>query len=244
MLGRNAKLAKILVYRILVPKCAACNEPLGRDDRALCPKCMTVYREIKTRNCPECAKLYSECSCTNKYLAGHFVKGLAKLMPYRNTERFAPANALIYKMKRKKRKDIFDFMADELSAAILASLPQIEEGTVVTNVPNRRKTVAFYGFDHAGLLAKAVAERLGCEYIPLLRSLAKKPQKMLMGSDRIKNATFDLIEEPNLKGKTVLIIDDIVTTGASMGNSATMIRALCPKAIYGACIGIAHSPNT
>ncbi len=241
MQGRKLNTTSLLIHSLLVPKCVSCREPLSRQDRALCCKCMAEYLETKERNCSRCTKQYSKCLCTNNYLTRHFIKGLVKLIPYKNTPQFEAANALIYKMKKTKRKDIYDFMSDEIAGAVKSALPEIDKTAIITNVPNRRSAVIERGFDHAELLAKAVAEKLGCEYMPLLRSLAKKPQKNLTGNGRIANATFDLTYEPDIKGRPVLIIDDIVTTGASMGNSATMIRALNPNGIYGACVGVARS---
>lgn len=236
----ESRILKKVLFALSVPKCLACRARLSEGDRALCHSCLEKYREIKTRNCSMCSKLLGECSCTNEYLARHFVKGLAKVYRYRATEEFITANSIVYRLKRKSRNDALDFLADEVVASIKASLPELSSNTVVTHVPNRRSAIEQYGFDHAELLGRAVADRLGLEFMPLLVSLSKNPQKEMKGMERYANATFDLISEPDIKGREVLIVDDIVTTGASMGNSATLIRALRPKAIYGACVGIAY----
>ncbi len=241
MPSRIDLIKEIILHGILVPKCTACGEPLARGARALCNSCMIKYAEVKTRNCSRCAKVYSKCSCTNEYLSRHFIKGLAKLYPYRNAEEFRVTNEIIYKLKRKARQDVVDFISDELSDAIIASLPPLGIDTIVTNVPNKAKTIKRRGFDQAEVIARAVADKLGLVYMPLLRSLAKKQQKQLKGHDRIKNAQFDILSEEDLSGKNLLIIDDVVTTGASMGNSATILRSLHPKAIYGATIGVAST---
>ena len=57
----------------------------------------------------------------------------------------------------------------------------------------------------------------------------------------MENADFKLIKNPpKLVGKKVIIVDDIVTTGASMAHCATLIRALGTKNIVGAEISIAY----
>ena len=236
----ESKILRKVLHALSVPKCLSCRARLSDEDRALCSSCIKKYAEIKTRNCSGCAKLLHECSCTNDYLSRHFVKGLAKVYRYRASEELATANSIVYRMKRKNRSDALDFLADELVASIRNSLPEISDDTIVTHVPNRKSAIVQYGFDHAELLGRAVAEKLDLEFMPLLTSLAKKSQKETTGDERFANATFDLIAEPDIKGKDVIIIDDIVTTGASMGNSATLIRALSPRSIYGACIGIAY----
>ena len=238
-MAENEILRKVL-HALSVPKCLSCRARLSDGDRALCRSCLEKYREIKTRSCSGCARLLHECSCTNDYLSRHFVKGLAKVYRYRASEEFFAANAIVYRMKRKNRRDALDFLADELVHSIKASLPELSSDAIITHVPNRKAAIVQYGFDHAELLGRAIADRLGLEFMPLLTSLSKKPQKEMHGEERFANATFDLIAEPDIKGREIVIVDDIVTTGASMGNSATLIRALRPKAIYGACIGIAY----
>ena len=236
----ESRILRKVLFALSVPKCLACRARLRDEDRALCRSCLQKYMEIKTRNCSRCSKLLHECSCTNEYLSLHFVKGLAKVYRYRATEEFATANSIVYRLKRKNRNDALDFLADEIVNSIKASLPEFSSDTIVTHVPNRKSAIIQYGFDHAELLGRAVAAKLGLEFMPLLVSLSKKPQKEMHGDARFSNASFDLIAEPDIRGRDVIVIDDIVTTGASMGNSATLIRALCPRSIYGACIGIAY----
>ncbi len=241
MQGRNNKILDFIAFGLTVPKCISCRARLLSNERALCSSCMEKYREIKRRNCPRCAKVYYECSCTPDYLSRHFIKGFAKVYKYRHTEAFAPANAVIYRLKKRSREDAVDFMAEEIVSSIKKALPPLDKNTLITNVPNRKAAIREYGFDHAAELAKAVAEKLYLEYKPLLISLSKRPQKEMSGNERISNATFDLITDIDLRGNDVIIIDDIVTTGASVGNSAAMIRALRPRNIYAACIGFAGS---
>ena len=73
-----------------------------------------------------------------------------------------------------------------------------------------------------------------------MKSKLKTPQKKVHGEQRIKNAEFDYLKKhPSVRGKRVILFDDIVTTGASMGASAMLIKGLGAKEIVGACIAIA-----
>ena len=89
---------------------------------------------------------------------------------------------------------------------------------------------------------EAVSKRLHIKYVELLKSKSKKPQKSVYGQARVENARFEYKykNDLNLKGETVILVDDIVTTGASMTNCATLIRGLRPKRIIGACLGTAY----
>ena len=71
--------------------------------------------------------------------------------------------------------------------------------------------------------------------------MSGKPQKKTHGEQRLKNAKFDYRRRiPDIKGKNVLLVDDIVTTGASMGNSAMLLHGLGAKRIVGVCLSIAY----
>ena len=92
-------------------------------------------------------------------------------------------------------------------------------------------------------MAKEVAKSLGAKYISLLKSNSKKAQKSLEHSERMKNANFDLIKDVDLTGKGVIIIDDVITSGASMGCAAALIRSLGCKNIVAASLGIAYKDS-
>lgn len=228
-----------IFFYLSVPKCVGCKERLSRTDLALCPDCLREYREIKKRNCSLCSKTLEFCSCTNSHLDSHYVHKLIKVFRYVHRDDL-PSNNLIYSLKRDNRKDVLEFITNELSEAIRHSLKE-PESCVFINVPRRRKEAARYGLDHAKLLAKSLAKRFSAEYYQPLISKSKHAQKKVSGPDRVKNAKFALKRKAKeLQGKTVIIVDDIVTTGASMGACATLIRALAPKKIIGATVSIAY----
>jgi len=212
---------------------------LSKNDLALCPDCMVKYREIKKRNCSLCAKTLDLCSCTNKYLDSHYVHKLIKVFRYVQRDE-SPSNNLIYSLKRDNRKDVLEFITNELSASLESSVSDLQQ-CVFINVPRRRAEAAKYGLDHAQLLAKSLAKRFSAKYYQPLIPKSKQAQKKTEGSERIKNAQFALKRTAiDLREKTVIIIDDIVTTGASMGACASLIRALYPKKIIGATVSIAY----
>ncbi len=232
---------KILFY-LSVPKCVGCKKRLSVEDRVLCPDCLSEYREIKKRNCSICSKELERCDCSNKYLESHYVRKVIKVFRYVDKDEL-PSNNLIYSLKRDNRKDVLAFLVDELGRALSASVKDIDK-CVFLNVPRRRKEKIKYGIDHASELAKALAKRFSAEYYQPLISKAKKPQKKTVGAERIQNASFKLKKNAkNLSGRTVIIVDDIVTTGASMSACAMLVRALGTKKIIGAAVSIAYKDS-
>ena len=153
---------------------------------------------------------------------------------------------LIYSLKRDNRADVLDFLSDELSLAIKNNISPEKTEYLITSVPRRQKAVRKYGIDHAELLAKSTAKKLDIPYVKLLKSTAKSAQKKMHNEQRISNATFDYINNKveDITGKRVIIIDDIVTTGASIGSSAMLIHALGAKEIIGAALSVAYKDKS
>ena len=78
----------------------------------------------------------------------------------------------------------------------------------------------------------------------ILKSNVRTAQKEMYGKDRVSNVSFDYIDDSiNLKGKTVIVIDDIITTGASVGAAGMLIRGLGAKRVIGASLAIAYKDN-
>lgn len=236
-----------LLFLVSVPKCVSCGTPLDFGDRGLCKPCLLDYEEHKTRNCSRCARVLSECDCSNFYLKRHSLKKLLKVYRYTTSEQATPWNTLIYSLKQDNRHDVFDFLADELVGVIKNSLDiDGNEGKyLITNVPRRAASIREYGYDHAAEIAKRVSVKLGIEYAKLLVSRAKRPQKGIHGDERLKNAVFDYKpgKSRSLKGLTVILVDDVVTTGASMGYCASLIRGMGTRRIVGASVSIAYKDS-
>jgi ComF family protein len=233
---RFGEFLKKAFFYLGVPKCVSCKERLLLEDTAFCKLCVTKYREDEGRECPICLKPTRKCRCANKHMQSHFIKSHIKLYRYRKDECADVLDPAIYAMKRTARDDVFDFLAEELSRAVENSELKLSNA-VITSIPRRKSAILRYGDDHAQLLAKRVASRLGIAYIQLFTSTAKRAQKSLNREERIANTDFKLIKEIDLKGKCVIILDDMVTTGSSMCSAATLIRSLGAKDIHALSVG-------
>lgn len=230
---------RAVLFYISVPKCVGCREKLSINEAAICNNCLEQYEDVKRRNCSVCGKMLYECECANDYLERHYVKKLFKVFRYVRIDPL-PSNNLIYSLKRDNRKDVLNFLADELFKS-LSNEYKVGDNIIFTNVPRRKSAVVKYGMDHSALLAKALAKRFSAEYYQPFISKTLKAQKKLMADERKKNASFSIKRGAhNFDKRTVIIVDDIVTTGASMGAVAMLARALGAKKIVGAAISVAY----
>ena len=115
---------------------------------------------------------------------------------------------------------------------------------IFTNVPRRKSAVRKYGYDHARELSRRLAKQFGSEHRDLLTSRVKRAQKKLFGRERISNINFDYKGKYDLGKRNVIIVDDLVTTGASMGAAAMLLKMSGAKRVYGACFAIAYKDNS
>lgn len=228
-----------VLFALSVPKCVCCGERLNFGEKGLCLKCSTEFDEFCSRNCSKCGRVLNECSCSTDFLEGHFIKKVVKCFRYVNHQGINPGNALIYSLKRDNREDILSACADYLEAAIRNSI-ETTDNLVFTNIPRRKSAIVKYGIDHSGLLANELSLRFDASYIKLLKSNAKIEQKSLDRTERLKNADFDIEQDVDLSGKNVIIVDDIITSGASMASAASLIRSLGCKNITAAVLAIAY----
>ena len=233
---------KRILFYASVPKCVNCESILDYEDECFCKECRPVYEEFKLRNCALCSRPLTECSCSNKYMRSCGIKSVIKVYRYRAWEKDIPSNKIIYSLKEQNRSDVFDFLASELYTSITNSLTVDKDKFVIVNIPRRSKSIIDFGYDHAREIAKRLAKRLDIDYIPVLKSLSKKAQKETIGSERATNAVFAFRKKhtARLKGKIVIIVDDIITTGSSMVSAAKLLRKNGARKTIAATIAIAY----
>lgn len=98
-----------------------------------------------------------------------------------------------------------------------------EEFQVVSWVPTSPARRRRRGFDQGRLLARAVARRLGLPCPSLLLRRSGPPQTGRSRAERLRGPTYGLRREA--VPERVLLVDDVVTTGATLSAAASRLRA-------------------
>jgi competence protein ComFC len=139
------------------------------------------------------------------------------------------ANNLIFTLKRDLDVDLINFFVD-MMVKNLKSLAKrhglnLSEYTV-TYVTRRKAGKRKYGFDHTRYLAKTVAKKLGIECQKALLNVGETEQKSLTKVERLENAkiSYKINEKADIRGRKYLLIDDIITSGATMKACADVLR--------------------
>ena len=98
----------------------------------------------------------------------------------------------------------------------------------LTWVPVSRRRRRSRGYDQSELLCREIAKRLGLEPVRLLRKTRNPPAQSTMADPAGRRANVSGAYEPEraarLDGRRVLLIDDIVTTGATLAECSRVLR--------------------
>lgn len=115
---------------------------------------------------------------------------------------------------------------------------------VIVPIPTSFRRRVSRGIDHAAVIARGVSWELN---VPLSRALKRKhrpSQRSVAISDRVRNVSGSmfLARSANLAGKAVLLIDDVMTTGATMRTAARALASSSqtrpPNAIWAAVLAV------
>lgn len=112
----------------------------------------------------------------------------------------------------------------------------------VTWAPVSRKRLRKRGYDQAELLARAVCRRWGIRPVRLLRKTADNPaQSGLPGDKRRENVrnVYQAVNPAKIRGKRILLIDDICTTGSTLSECARVLLDAGAETV--ACEAAAHA---
>ncbi len=212
-----------ILHLLFPPKCAICGRIIREKDKLLCQDCKKTLPYAEWAEHLWEGDLHLPCSAPFYY------------------EEELRESFLRYKFQGK------DFYA-ELFGGFVAegAREQLEGGwDLVTWAPLSGKRLRERGYDQAKLLAEIAAKQLS---LPLEQTLIKqkdtKPQSGLKdGRARAENArgAYAPVRGLNLKGKRVLLVDDILTTGSTMKECAKVLLGCGAERVEGAVLA-RHRP--
>ena len=141
---------------------------------------------------------------------------------------------LILKIKYDGCYDIINELVEKAFKTIELNLPP---DIYITYVPMYRKKEKRRGFNQAELIAKKVGERTNRPVGKLLEKIKdNRPQVNLGPQERAENVknVFKMIEvRPQSMWQNVLIVDDVYTTGATVGECVRVLKKSGVKNVWG-----------
>ena len=201
-------------------KCVLCGGILEKDELDLCRKCRVVA--------PECGISATKHPFLDSWTALWHYQGLVRrsILRYKfyGSRSYAGAYARLLGIKLMKE--------DRL---------QVD---MITWVPISAKRMKKRGFDQCQLLAEALSKEVEIPAMPLLKKvLDNRPQSGITGYAHRKANVLGayLATDPRLcMGKRVLLLDDILTTGATAGECARVLLTAGAEEVHLAVIAAAN----
>ena len=202
------------------PRCVLCRKFLSKEETDLCHTCRI--------DAPEFEKSNFKLSFLAGWTAVWYYKGTVRksILRYKFSGRqsYAPAYGRALAMKlQKERLDDFDIL------------------TWVPISPLRR---LHRGYDQVELVAKATGKELGISPTKTLHKFRNTPPQSGIKdiSHRRANVlnTYKLANPEFIRGKRILLLDDVITTGATASECARVLLTAGAKEVFCAAIAVAN----
>ncbi|MCM1101280.1 MAG: ComF family protein [Clostridium sp.] len=219
------------VKQMLFPlRCPVCDGIVTPRGAGICPDCAPRLKLLTPPYCLKCGKkLRDEREfCADCSGASHvFDRGRA-LYEYES------AAGSIYRLKYGGRQEYADFLGEEMARYLGAFVGETAPDALIP-IPLHPARQRGRGYNQAALLAESVGRRLDvpvrAKYLSRVRNT--KPLKYLNPKERQNNLkrAFN-IDQNDVKLKTVILVDDIYTTGSTMDEAAATLKAGGVERVY------------
>ncbi len=213
-----------LIENTLYPKhfrCVSCNREAVLDHRYLCQDCAQGLERI-TSCCPCCGRSNNGTLCDDcakeryflkttapfKYISG--AKGMVRALKYKNCVFLAP-----------------------IMAADMAPMCDFDNIDLVTSVPARRSSFARRGYNQSSYLAYYLSKIINLPFEHLLAFGGNtRSQHLLAKNQRRFNYVDSIFCIKDISGKSMLLVDDILTTGSTANACAKALIKCGASAVY------------
>lgn len=147
------------------------------------------------------------------------------------------AKALVHAVKFERAREAALVMAEVMHKR----LPPLPDNAIVTYIPTANNRVRQRGYDQAALIARDFARVRRCPYIPLLARLSGIRQVGASAQQRREQVKGALaVTRPALvRQQPIIVIDDVVTTGATMREAQAILQNHQAPLVIGYCFAFA-----
>jgi ComF family protein len=206
-------------------RCVSC----GAGGELLCGECAEELAPLARWNCLVCGRPavggVTHSVCRSRWAPERFLAAF----PYRGPARRL-VQALKYRRLRRVAQIMANFLINELQEVGVEFGPQARVAPIPLSFWRKNSR----GFNQAELLARELAKGLGLEFRPeLLRKVRDtSSQVSLTRPERKANVRGVFAVSGKLSGEDILLVDDVVTTGATVREAARMLKKAGARQVW------------
>ncbi|MBQ2763547.1 MAG: ComF family protein [Firmicutes bacterium] len=213
-------------------KCVVCGGKSEKRYPGLCKECLERMEKHREKEifCPRCGSFHPDTfkNCPRCYFDPPKFSvrgGLFCALPYDEDSRI-----LVKYLKYQNRRDLAETMAK-----LFFRHSEIDSDfDVVTAVPLHKTRQKERGYNQSEIFARCIAEGMGLPYETfLIRNVNTVSQTKLPYQQRLHNleGAFSVWSAESVKGKRILLVDDVVTTGATVKECAAVLKVAGAKRV-------------
>lgn len=209
-----------ILHLLFPPRCVLCKKLLAKNETDLCRRCRNNTPTYKKSN----FRLSFVAGWTGVWYYKDTVRSSIIRYKFHNKSCYAPAYGRILAMKLQNA-DMTDF--DILTFVPISTLRRLHRG-----------------YDQVELLANATGKELGVVPLRTLRKIRHTPPQSGIPHEARRRANvlgaYRAVNPENLQGKRILLLDDVVTTGATASECARTLLAAGAKEVCFAALAVTN----
>jgi len=225
------KIKKFLLDLFFPKNCLGCKQP----DTYLCRDCFTRIETTSNNYCFFCNKITGNGKICLNCAKEHYLDRVISASEYKNP--------LIQELIRAFKYHYAQELAKPLSQLLIKTLRDLNFGLcnldfIIVPIPLFKYRLHYRGFNQAELLAKELADHfnLPLETNLLKRKISRVPQAKINDIEKRKSNvenSFDVgLEINKVENKIVILVDDVITTGATLLEAAKILKENKAKEVW------------
>lgn len=205
-------------------RCCACSN-LTDDNDGICSSCWPKFTFISKPYCTICCKKF-DVNFNEINICAKCIASKPKIDMVRTLLEFSPeTKRIIHNFKYNDKTSLAKLFAKLINNRFSEDLHDID---IIAPVPMHKFKRIFRNYNPPQILAHELSKKLNKPVIPdlLIKKRITKNQVGLNRKQRVKNllGSFELNKIFNVKNKIILLVDDVITTGATSSECSAVLK--------------------